>query len=164
MEFTMITKEDLKKIVILKSLTDDMLEKLIPIANTTSFNKGEIIFKEGDLADKFYILKRGKVLLEKRISDKITVSVGSIKPGYSFGWSAILDGGSYTTDAVCAEECEVFNFSRENILDLIDKDHSLGYKLTKQILGVIKTRLDYRTDQFIKVITNHPHLQTLFEK
>jgi CRP-like cAMP-binding protein len=160
----MISKEDLKKIVILKSLTDDMLEKLIPIANTSSFNKGEIIFKEGDLADKFYILKRGKVLLEKRISDKITVSVDSIKPGYLFGWSAILDEGSYTTDAVCAEECEAFNFSRENILDLIDKDHSLGYKLTKQILGVIKTRLDYRTDQFIKVITNHPHMQTLFEK
>jgi len=54
----MISKEDLKKIVILKSLTDDMLEKLIPIVNTTSFNKGEIIFKEGDLADKFYILRR----------------------------------------------------------------------------------------------------------
>jgi len=88
----------------------------------------------------------------------------SIKPGYSFGWSAILDGGSYKTDAICAEECEAFNFSRENILDLIDKDHSLGYKLTKQILGVIKTRLDYRTDQFIKVITNHPHMQTFFEK
>ncbi len=159
----MLSKENLRKIVILENLTDDMLEKLIPIANTVSFNKGDTIFKEGDIADKFFMLKKGKVLLEKRVSEKITVSIGSIKQGYSFGWSAILDGESYSNDTVCAEKSEAICFSRENILDIINKDHSLGYKLTMQILEIIKTRLDYRTAQFIKVISNHPDMQTLFE-
>jgi len=158
----MVSREELKQIVILAYLNDQMLDKLMPLVDQMMFHQNDVIFKEGDMADRFYMLKRGKVLLEKRLSEKITVSVGSVKAGFSFGWSGVLDDGTYTSDAVCAETCEVFSVRREKILNLMNEDHSIGYIFTQRLLRVIKKRLDHRTEQFIRAIQNHPDIQSLF--
>jgi CRP-like cAMP-binding protein len=159
---TWINKEDLKRIVILSYLSDDMLDKIVPIIDMLKYDEREAIFQEGDIAERFYMLRRGKILLEKRISDKITVSVGSVKAGFSFGWSAMLDGGPYTSDAICAEPCVIFSVRREKILPLMDSDPDLGYIVSQRLIRVIKKRLDLRTEQFIRAIQNHPDLQSFF--
>ena len=158
----MVSLKELKQIVLMGYLTDAMLERLHPHIDNLNFAEGEVIFKEGDTADRFYMLKRGKVLLEKKMSEDITLFFGSVKEGYSFGWSAMLDGESYTSYAICAEPCEVFFIRRKIILDLMDKDHDLGYIFTQRLLRVMKARLDHRTDQFLRSIMNQPDLQNLF--
>ena len=157
----MISKEDLKNITILSYLTDEMRDKILPIIEVLRFDEQEIVFKDGDPANRFFMVKRGKVLLELRVSEKATVFVGAVKPGFSFGWSAMLDGGTYTTDAVCAEETEVFALGREQILSLIATDIDMGYRMTQRLLRVIKKRLDIRTEQFIRLIKKHPDMQNL---
>jgi CRP-like cAMP-binding protein len=102
------------------------------------------------------------VLLEQQIADKVTVFVGSIEPGFSFGWSAMLQEGSYSADAACAEPCEVFSFKREKIHALIERDHALGLCLYKRLMVVLKKRYDQRTEQFRQAIMNHPEIQALF--
>ena len=87
----MVTKESLLSIRILEDLSDEMLERLLPHIERLHFDEREAIFREGDRRERFYMLKEGKVLLEKRISSKITVSIASVKPGFSFGWSAMLN-------------------------------------------------------------------------
>ena len=79
------------------------------------FDEREVIIREGEKGTRFYLLKRGKVLLEKRISDKLSFSAGSVKPGYSFGWSAMLEEGNYTLDAIAAEPCEIYSIKGEKI-------------------------------------------------
>ncbi len=161
----MVVKDDLKQIVILGYLTDEMLEKLLPYVELQTFEEGSVIFREGDLGVTFYMLKRGKVLLEQKISDKVRVSVGSIKPGYSFGWSAMLGGEEhYTLEAICVEECDVLSISKEAIKKLLDDDHSMGYHLMQRILVVVKNRLDRRTEQFLRVISVHPDIKPLSDK
>jgi len=158
----MVSREDLKQIVILAYLDDQMLDKLTPIVDQMMYHQNDIIFKESDMADRFYMLKRGKVLLEKQLSEKITVSVGTVKTGFSFGWSSMLDDGAYTSDAVCAETCEVFSVRRVKMLNLMNADPALGYVLTQRLLRIIKKRLDHRTEQFLRAIQNHPDIQSLF--
>lgn len=156
----MVSRDDLKRIVILTYLNDPMLDKLVPIIDFLRFEERDAVFREGDIADRFFMLRRGKVLLEKRISDKITVSVGTVKAGFSFGWSAMLDGGPYTSDAICSEPCEVFSVRREKILPMMDADPTLGYIISQRLLRVIKKRLDMRTEQFLRAISTHPDLQS----
>lgn len=158
----MISREDLKQMVFLNYLADDMLDKMLPVIDILKFDEQEIIFSEGEEANRFYMVKRGKVLLELGISDKTTVSVGSVQPGYAFGWSAMLDGGLYTTAAVCAESSEVFSLKRDKILKLLENDHSMGYRMTQRLLTILKKRLDIRTEQFIRLIKNHPDMKELF--
>ena len=142
-------------------LTDEMLDKLIPITELLHFDKNEYIFRQGDKAERFYMLQQGKVLLEQKITDTITVSVSAIKPGYSFGWSAMLDEELFTTDAICAEACKVFSFREKKIKTLFEKDHSLGFIMSQRILRIMKKLYDIRTEQFIKTIRHHPEISTL---
>ena len=159
---SMLTISDLKSIAILSHLTDEMLEAMLPIIDFLKFDTDEPIFKQGEPADRFYMLKRGKVLLEQQIFDKVTVFVGSIEPGFSFGWSAMLEEGSYSADAVSAEPCEVLSFRREKIHALIEREHALGLRLYQRLLVVLKKRYDQRTEQFRQAIINHPEIQALF--
>ncbi len=158
----MVPKEDLKKVVLLGYLTDTMLDKVAPIVDLLTFDEGEFVFKQGVFPDRFYMLKRGKILLELRISDKVTVTVGAIEQGFAFGWSAMLDEGAYTTNAVCAEPCEVFSLGREKLLSLLENDHTIGYRMSQRLLRVLKKRLDIRTEQFVRLLKAHPDMKTLF--
>jgi len=157
----MIARQDLQKIVMLGFLSDDMLDRLIPITDVLLFDDKEYVFRQGDKADRFYMLKQGKVLLEQRISDKVTVSLSAIKPGYSFGWSAMLDEEQYTSDALCAEPCRIFTFREEKIKALLQKDHSMGFIMSQRLLRIIKKRYDIRTEQFIRTVKQHSDLGDL---
>jgi CRP/FNR family cyclic AMP-dependent transcriptional regulator len=160
----MVIKKDLKAIVILGFLSDSMIDKLLPITELLKYDESEVVFREGEKAETFYLVRRGKILLEQRISEKITISMGAVKPGYAFGWSAMLGGTTYTSDAVCAEKSEVFSINGIALTRLLDKDHSMGYKMTQRVLRIIKKRLEIRTEQFLRAIKDHPDIQHLVEK
>lgn len=158
----MLTRDDLKQIVVLSYLKDYMLDKLLPIVDVMMFDEQDVIFREYDSAGRFYMLKRGKVLLEKRISEDVTVSVGSVKAGFSFGWSSMLNGEAYTSDAICAESCEVYSIRGEKLSKILNEDQAMGYILTQRLLRIVKKRLDHRTEQFLRSIQTHPEIRELF--
>ncbi|MFZ7124940.1 MAG: cyclic nucleotide-binding domain-containing protein [Desulfobacterales bacterium] len=158
----MLTIADLKDIIILSYLTDEMLERVLPVTDVLRYDQGDLVFRGGDPAERFYFLKRGKLLLEQRISDKITFSLGAVKPGYSFGWSAMLEGHlTYTTDTVCSEPCEVYSIRGVKIRNLLDSDPHMGYIFMRRMLWVVKDRLDHRTRQLVRVLRNHPDIENL---
>jgi CRP-like cAMP-binding protein len=147
--------------VMLGYLTDDMLDQLIPITEMHQCEKQEFVFHQGDQADRFYFVMQGKVLLEQHISPNISITLSAIDPRYSFGWSALLDSEVYTTDALCAEPCQLLSFRAVKIKTLFEQNHSLGYIMSQRLLRVIQKRYQIRTEQFIKVIRHHPDLGSL---
>ncbi|MGD8990259.1 MAG: cyclic nucleotide-binding domain-containing protein [Desulfobacterales bacterium] len=158
----MVTREDLKQIVMLTYLTDPMLDHLAQIIDILKFDRDEILFRENDPAGRFYMMRSGNVLLEQTISDKVTAYIGSIKPGYSFGWSAMIEDGLYTVKAICVEPSEIYSFKRDKIQKLFEQDPEIGLRMYKRLLVIIKKRLDYRTGQFRQAIKHHPDMQNLF--
>ena len=157
----MVSIEDLKKMYLLRGLEDHVLERILPITQLRLFKEREVIYEEGQAADNFYFLKSGKVLQEVEISALMIISLGSIKPGYSFGWSALLQGTSHTTYAVCAEPCEVLTMSGEKLRNLLDEDHSMGYMVMDHMAKTLKNRLERRVEQFLRVMSKHPDIQKL---
>lgn len=159
----MVTRSDVKDIVILSYLTDDMIQKLLPEFELLRYAEGEIIFRRGDRANMFYSLKRGKILLEHRVSEKVTISMGTVKPGYSFGWSALLGDEEFSVDTICGEPCEILRIRAKTLFALIDQDYEMGYRLMHRLLHMVRRRLDARSDLLIKVITDHPDISPLVQ-
>ena len=155
----MVSSHDLKKINLLQNLSDEALEKILSITKHREFKDGEIIFKQGDPADALYLLKRGKVLLEVDISEIVSISLGSVKTGFSFGWSALMGGSNYTSHAICSEPCEVLTVPGKELQDLLEQDHTVGYHIMMGLAQIISSRLERRTDQFLKVMAKHPDIQ-----
>jgi CRP/FNR family transcriptional regulator, cyclic AMP receptor protein len=162
----MITVQDLRRVVVLGNFSDPMLQSFLPLVRLLHFSEGEVVFREKEPAEHFFFLKTGKVLIEQRLSEKITVSIDSIKPGYSFGWSAVLGGdiepySRYTSDAICVESSAVLAVNGDELRDLLDNDHTMGYLFTRRLNRVIKQRLVHRTEQFLRIIRQHPDIYEL---
>ncbi len=159
----MVTKESLLSIKILEDLTDEMRESLLPYIERLHFEEREVVFREGDRKDRFYMLKDGKVLLEKRVSSKITVSIASVKPGFSFGWSAMLNE-PMRLDAVCSEPSTIYALNTQTAFQLMEEDPHMGYLIYRQLTQIIQRRLDLRTEQFVRVISRHPDITPLLDE
>lgn len=159
----MVPKADLREIVILEYLTDEMLEKIQPLVEPINIDEHRLLFEEGGDEMIFYMLKRGKILLEKSISKDITVSLGAIKPGYSFGWSAIFSE-PYTVTADCVESSEVLAMEGGKLFQMLNEDHEMGFVVMQRLIQVIKDRMDRMQDQFLMAIREHPDIAPLIDQ
>jgi CRP/FNR family cyclic AMP-dependent transcriptional regulator len=157
----MVSIEDLRRVVLFGGLTDQMLEELAPMVQMESIGERQVIYEPGSKADHFYSLKRGKVLLEAELAATLIISLGAIKPGYSFGWSALLPSATHTSYAASAEPSEILVISGANFLAVLDQDHAMGYAVMRKIVQVLENRLERRTAQFLRVISKHPEIGTL---
>ncbi|HDI79347.1 MAG TPA: cyclic nucleotide-binding domain-containing protein [Desulfobacteraceae bacterium] len=153
--------EDLKKIHVLQNMSESFLEQLIPHIETHNFNERDVIYEEGQKADRFFMLKRGKVLLEVEVSGLVIISLGSVKTGYLFGWSALIPDATYTTYAICSEPCEVLWISGREFLDILNRENNQAYIFMYNAFKILKGKLKRRTDQFLKVMSKHPDIQKL---
>ncbi len=158
----MVGLKELKRIALLEDFPDDLLNKLQPLGQLRLFSEKSVIFEQGQKAEFFYMLLMGKVLLEVELTKDIMISIESIKPGYSFGWSSLFRGDFYKASAICSEPCEVIAFPGDELLDLLDKDTHLGYWFMKEAMEILKNQLIRRTDQFLKTLRMHPEIQRLF--
>jgi CRP-like cAMP-binding protein len=159
----MVSKDELRQIKIMSALSDETLEKLAPHARRRVFREHQIIYRQGEEAAQLYMLSRGKIVLEARLSQRVTVTLGSIKPGYSFGWSSILGGGAYTSSAVAVQDSEVFSLSGRILKEHMDEDHTMGFILMRETAMILKNRLERRTSQFLKLLMEHPELRKILE-
>ncbi len=159
----MVTISDLKNIVIFSRMTDDLLEKTIPYIDLSTYKEEAVVFDENDSAQNFYMLKKGKILLKKSISPKITISMGAVKPGYSFGWSAIIAREPFTMMAQCAEDCEIYSINGEKVLEIFNSDPPMGYLFMQHLNKMMKNRLDRWEEQLMRALRDHPDFSKLID-
>jgi len=157
-----VSFEELKKIRLFENLDDSMLGKMLPFTQMHLFGDRAVIFKEGQHAENFYMLVKGKVVLEVEASESIMISLGSIKPGYSFGWSALLGESSHNSDAICVEPCEVIAIPGDKFIQILEENHVMGYRVMADAAAILKNRLEQRTGQFLKALRTHPDIEKLF--
>lgn len=158
----MVSLSDIKKISLMASLDDSQLEKIRSPAQLHLFGEKAVLFEEGQVAETLYMMLNGKVLLELNASDTVRISLEAVKPGDSFGWSALMPGSVYTTHAICAEPCELITIHGQELLHFMEKDPLLGYRIMEGMLKILKIRLQERTDQFLKTLRQHPDMEKLF--
>jgi CRP/FNR family transcriptional regulator, cyclic AMP receptor protein len=159
----MVSLEELNKIYLFKNLEAEMVQSIRPLVELRDFQNREVIFREGDKALYFYMLLRGGVLLEVQASPSILISLGAIKPGFSFGWSALLpEESNYTSHAVCTEASDVLMIPAGKLISLMEADQSMGFRIMEGVVRILKRRLERRTEQFLKTLRNHPDIKEPF--
>jgi hypothetical protein len=79
-----------------------------------AFRAGEVIFREGERADKMYVIRSGEVVIERAGH-----VVATLPPGAMFGEMALIDGSPRSGTARAKTDCEVAVISEETFLFLI---------------------------------------------
>ena len=158
----MVPIDDLKKILLLQYFTDAMFKELRTLVQSRECKEREIIFNEHDPAEFFFMLKRGKVILEVEVSPRLVMSLGSVKYGFCFGWSSLSRADrTHKSNAICTEPSEVLWLPGTEFLKILERHPEPGYRVMRNIFGIFKRRMERRTVQLINVIRNHPDMKDL---
>jgi len=117
-------------------------------AVSVHLKKGEVIFREGDLADRMYLIETGKVRLQS--------SSGTRDPRLGWSWMFPPQTRTYTAQAV--EPIRAIFFEGIALRECCENDHSLGYELLKRMSFIMYQRL--KTAQN-RMLTAHTRSGTL---
>ena len=117
------------------------LALLTDCAIAVHFKTGQIIFREGEMANRFYLIERGKVVLESTGGHGDPVLVDRIGAGDLLGWSWMFSPYVWHFTARAAEPTDAIFFYGTILREYCEKDHSLGFELFKRMSAVMLKRL-----------------------
>ena len=118
-------------------LPESQLKELRDIAVDRHFNKGEIIFSDGDEGNGFFVVVEGLVKIFKASLDGKEQTLHIYGPGEPFGQVAVYAGTSYPASAQAIAKTHALFFPREAFVDLITRIPSLAMNM----LAVLSLRL-----------------------
>jgi CRP-like cAMP-binding protein len=116
----------------------------------TEFTKGEVIFREGDLANRFYLIRAGKVLLESRFDGEGAVLVQEIGAGDVLGWSWLFPPYYWHFDARAAEATKAIFFYGTRLRAQCEDHPEFGYELTRRMAITAIKRLHVAREQLAR--------------
>jgi CRP/FNR family cyclic AMP-dependent transcriptional regulator len=127
------------------------LALLTDCAMAAHFKKGETILREGEFADRFYLIESGRVMLESDASFIEPLSVETIGPGDLLGWSWMFPPYVWHFTARALEPIEAIFFYGSILREYCEKDHSLGYELFKRMSAVMIRRLQTARKRMLSI-------------
>ena len=117
------------------------LALLTDCAIAAHFRSGEVILREGELANRFYLIETGKVVLESKATDDGPVVIDTIGPGHLLGWSWMFPPYTWQFTARAVEPTDAIFFYGTILREYCERDHSLGYELMKRMTAVMTRRM-----------------------
>jgi hypothetical protein len=111
----------------LPDLTEEQLVRATAKLENMKFPAGAVIVRQGDPADRFYIIVRGEVEVIRQQPDGTELAVARLGSGAYFGEIGLLHGGKRIATVRAATDVEVMALDRETFSDLMtESDLSRG--------------------------------------
>jgi len=120
-------------------------------AQNVGFDDGELLFREGEPANTFYVVRRGRVSLELHTPERGGLVIDTIEPGEVVGWSWLFEPYVWHFDARAAGPLRAIAFDGACLRGKCDDDKELGYELMKRFAQVMIDRLQHARVRLLDV-------------
>ncbi len=134
----------LHKVEFLQILNDAQRHELARRLETQLFTAGEIICRQGDPGDKFYIIKSGTVEVTAHNEYGQTAVVRTMGPGDFFGEISLLTGEPRSATVTALEDAEMLVMNKEDMRCMLGKNRELA----AHVSDVLARRQDYLIQQW----------------
>ena len=124
-----------------KGLEPQYLALLAEVAMLKDFRADEVIFREGDPANRFYVVLEGEIALESSRSKNNPIRLQTIGAEDVLGWSWLFPPYYWQFDARAIEPTKAILFYATPLREEAENDHELGYELYKRFAEVMLKRL-----------------------
>lgn len=111
-------------------------------ASNVRFNPGEFLFREGQEANTFYLIRAGMVALEVYFPGRGRVPMETVGGGDMLGWSWLIPPYRWGFDARAMEMTRAIVLDGKCLRAKCDQDHEMGYDLVKRVASSLGQRLD----------------------
>jgi CRP/FNR family transcriptional regulator len=99
--------------------TDEDIAAILRICKVRDYDRGEVLFDEGDVAQGFYIVAAGRVKVYKLSPEGKERILHVVQPGGNFAEAAIFADGLYPASAEPLEKSTLIFFPKRDFLDLL---------------------------------------------
>lgn len=115
------------------------------------FEPEAYIFREGDAADHFFLLRHGRVALEISVPGKEAIRIQTLSEGDLVGASWLVPPYRWSWDAKTLETTRMVEFDAVCLRNKCDADHDFGYDLMKRLAPALGKRLQAARVQLLDV-------------
>jgi len=135
----------------LAGMNRSQLTLLTDCAMGVHFNPGQLIFNEGELANRFYLIETGKVVLESSARAGDPMIIDKVGAGGLLGWSWMFPPYVWHFTARAMEPTNAIFFYGTILREYCERDHSLGYELFKRMSAVMIRRLQAAREKMLAI-------------
>ena len=125
----------------LLGLNERHVRLLADCAIRTHFEVGQTVFREGETANRFYLIEQGEVVLEAAHAGDRQVNIETLGSGVLLGWSWLFPPYVWHFSARATKPTTAIFFYGTVLREYCEKDHSLGFELFKRMGEVMTRRL-----------------------
>ena len=122
------------------------LEEVAMVAVPRRWDRGEILFREGDTGDTCYLMRDGAVLLTREHQDGRLVALAEFRAGDLFGELAMFRGETRSATAEAIEDTSAVALLAADMQRLIRRNPDLALKL----LAALAERVSTTTERLLK--------------
>jgi CRP-like cAMP-binding protein len=115
---------------------------LVGCATNVRYSSGTYVFREGEDANHFYLIRHGRVALEIFAPQRKPIVVGTLDEGDALGWSWLVPPHQWRFNARAAETTVAIALDGKCLRAKCDENPALGYDLLKRFATVMVRRLE----------------------
>lgn len=122
-------------------LSDEALALMAGCATNVHVDAGAYLFRVGEPADHFYVVRRGRVALELHVPGAGQRVLDTVEDGQVLGWSWLVPPYQRFFDARATQPTSVIALDGVCLRGKCDADPALGYALMQRVAQVMYHRL-----------------------
>ncbi len=131
-------------------ISEHHVRLLADCAMRSHFEAEDVIFREGEGANRFYLIERGKVALESSTLGE-PVRIDEIHDSDLLGWSWLFPPYAWHFTARALEDTTAIFFYGTVLREYCEKDTALGFELFKRMSAVMLRRLQAARQKLLSV-------------
>lgn len=148
----MLSKDRLKKMTLFKGLSDDEIEKVIPVLEEAFYKKGAVIWEEGAAEQGLQIIDHGKVVINRKTSEGHRQVLAVLKENNFFGELSLLDGRLHSASAEAHEDTKVYILHRNKMEQLLKDSPQTAYNILRVLTIAICELLRQMNAKFMDMV------------
>ncbi len=134
--------EILRRHPFLAQLSDAHMEILVGCASNVQFSEGAYVIQEGQAANKFYLIRSGRVALTVQDNPRGPIRIQTVGPGEVLGWSWLVAPFRWHFSGVAVADVHAFALDGECLRTKCSNDHDFGFEMMSRLVRVIERRLE----------------------
>lgn len=135
-------RETLRALAHFQSLDAELFERVVACAELRAFERGESVFRHGEKARAFFVVRAGSVRVFRASPDGREQVVHHLRAGQSFAEPAVLSIGRYPVNATALESPTELVAVDTRFLELLKGEPRLSVaivsSLSMRLLGLVE--------------------------
>jgi CRP-like cAMP-binding protein len=138
-----------------QSLEPPHLRLIVGCARNEQYDEGHVLFREGDPADWFYVIREGQLALEVFVPARGSAVVQTLADGDVLGASWLFPPHHWMFEGRVLRPTRLLAFDGKCLRGKCDSDHHLGYALARRTAQVLVRQLDAARVQLLDLYAAH---------